>query len=128
MCTGRFVHICMYTFMCRGMYMKTHTCAYKHSHVYTFTNTCVCECVYAYICTGRNLKTVCNDRNFHALLQHSIHTTVQALKWPNESSPEKPVGSLLAQHPSLQRSFDLIRSGLSTQPIFSTLLRKMLLP
>lgn len=49
MCTGRFVHICMYTFMCRSMYMKTHTCAYKHSHVYTFTNTCVCVCVCMHI-------------------------------------------------------------------------------
>lgn len=50
-------------------------------------------------------------------------------KQVKQCSSLERVGSLLTQHLPLQRRrFDLIRSGLSTQPIFSVSFRKMLFP
>lgn len=124
------LHICMYTYMhihvhicvCIYIYVCIYTCVYTHKHTYVYIHT---QEVKIFNANVEWWELSCSSTTDHTTDSANSKVAKQ-VKWC--SSLER-VASLLTQHlPLERRRFDLIRSGLSTQSIFSVSFRKMLFP
>lgn len=103
--------MCMYISACLYLHMCIYLCVYTHKHTYTYIQT---QEVKIFNANVERWELSCSSTTDHTTDRANSKVAKQ-VKWC--SSLER-VGSLLTQHLPQQRRFDLIRSGVSTQPIF----------